>query len=507
MRKWLPLLVLMLVLISVPALAETYLFDQLCASMDIPDDYIVLTEENLADYAAWLENQGTSMDETAADFERRSVLVQAWSRELDACFELRIRQDEDTMLIFDVNEQSSEIRGKYRTGHYPNNIYEGYQFSASEWKNTEEGRFLVLRYTRKESGEILHKGCMRRTIRNGYEIDFDMQIHGRAVTDKDNANLNKIWQTFHFIEVKELPPIASAKINLTKVPPEETNSKDITIGGTASPGVKFTAVVMGLSYPDPIVADVEVPKNGQFSMPIRLPREGVFLITLTGEYQDEEVVELAYPVTYQSSLLAVNFTEKPGAVVTTDKVEFKGSGEPGASIQVFVDGENAFSKKVTTNGKFAFEVDVDDEGAHEISLVFSKKNLADRRFTFAFSRKWTEQDTMEYLSKQSISPSYSQLQSKMKDYEGRIMAYRSYIVDVGESGDEYIIKMALNRKNGKYSNMILVTSSEMPNFEVGECVMMYGTCEGMSLSTGAEGEEEDESYPCFALLLFATLEK
>ena len=94
----------------------------------------------------------------------------------------------------------------------------------------------------------------------------------------------------------------------------------------------------------------------------------------------------------------------------------------------------------------------------------------------------------------------------MKDYEGRIMAYRSYIVDIGESGDEYIIKMALNRKNGKYSNMILVTADELPSFEAGERVMMYGTCEGMSLSTGAEGEEEDESYPCFALLLFATLE-
>jgi len=127
-------------------------------------------------------------------------------------------------------------------------------------------------------------------------------------------------------------------------------------------------------------------------------------------------------------------------------------------------------------------------------------------FTFSFSRKWTDQDMMEYLSKQSISPSYSQLQSKMKDYEGRIMAYRSYIVDIGESGDEYIIKMALNRKNGKYSNMILVTADELPSFEAGERVMMYGTCEGMSLSTGAEGEEEDESYPCFALLLFATLE-
>lgn len=507
MRKILPLLVMMMVLFCVPALAETYLFDQLYASMDVPDEYIVLTPDNLSDYAAWLDGRGTSMDETQADFERRGVLLQAWARDLDACFELRAHQDEETQLVFDVNEQTSEVRGKYRTGHYPNNLYEGYNFTASEWKNTEEGRFLVLRYSRKDNGEVLYKGFMRRTIRNGYEIDFDMQVHGRSATDKDNANLNKIWNTFHFIEVLDLPPAASAKINITEVPPQETNSKDISIEGTAAPGVKFTAVVMGLSYPDPIVADVEVEKSGKFAIPIRLPREGVFLITLTGEYQDQEVVELAYPVTYQSSLLAVNFTSKPGNVVMTDKVEFKGSGEPGASIQVFVNGENAFSKKVTTAGKFAFEVGVSDEGTHEISLVFSKKNLADRRFTFSFTRKWTDADTMEYLSKQSISPSYSQLKSKMQDYEGRIMGYRAYIMDVGESGDEYIVTMALSRKNGKYSNPILVTTDEVPSFEVGERVMMYGTCEGMSLSTGAEGEQEDISYPCFALLLFATLEK
>ena len=37
--------------------------------------------------------------------------------------------------------------------------------------------------------------------------------------------------------------------------------------------------------------------------------------------------------------------------------------------------------------------------------------------------------------------------------------------------------------------------------------MMYGTCEGMSLSTGtAEDDEDEESYPCFALLLLASLE-
>lgn len=506
MRKVLPLLILALVLFCMPALAETYVFDDLLGTMEMPSGYVVLTPDNLTEYDSWLRANGSSMDEKSADFERRGVLLQAWTEKFDVCFELRANQTEQTQMIFDVNEQTSDTRGQYRTSHYPKNEYDGYNFTSSEWKNTDEGRFLVLKYTRKESGEILYRGFMRRTIRNGYEIDFDMQIHGRAVSDKDNSNLNKIWQTFHFVEVLPLPPAAAAKIYIDEAPPAETNEQSFEIEGTAAEGVKLTAVTMGLSYPDPIVSEVTVGKNGKFSLPVNLPREGVFLVTLTGEYEGQDVVELAYPVTYQHTLLTVNFTSKPGEVMLEDEVYIAGTSEPGATIQVMVDGENAFSKRVTTAGKFAFEVEVEGEGQHEIMLVFSKKKLADRRFSLVFTRKWTEEDTMSYLDKQSISPAYAQLIKKMEDYEGRIVRYRAYIVDVASSGDEYIITMALNRKNGNYSNYMLVTADAAPSFEVGQRVMTYGTCEGMSLSTGTEGEEQEESYPCLDLLLFASLE-
>ena len=271
--------------------------------------------------------------------------------------------------------------------------------------------------------------------------------------------------------------------------------------------MSLTAVVMGLSYPEPIVTEVTVGKNGKFALPINLPREGVFLITITGEYQGEEVAELAYPVTYQRTLLTVNFTSKPGDTVSQDEVEFAGTAEPSATIQIFLNGEEVMTKKVTSAGKFSFSLDAEEEGVYEATLAFSKKGLADRRFTFSFTRKWTEEDMMDYLKEQAISPSYSQLIDKMEGYEGRIMDYKAYITDISESGDVYIIRMALNRKSGEYSNIILVTADEKPNFQVDEQVMMYGTCAGMSLSTGVEGEEEDsESYPCFELLLFASLE-
>lgn len=506
-KAWLWLTALLIMLISSGAMAEIYVFDDLFASMEVPDSYIVLTDKNLPNYAAWLEARGSSLEDTQADFYNRGVLLQAWNEEMDTCFELRAHQDDESMMMFDVNEQTSEVRGTYRTSHYPRNEYPGYDFSSSEWKNTDEGRFLCLQYVYRDHSEILHRGFMRRTIRNGYEIDFDMMAVGRNLTNKDNTALNKIWETFRFIEVKPLPPVAAAKIFISSPPPEESNQQQFDIEGTAMEGVKLTAVTMGLSHPEPVVSEVVVGKSGKFSLPIKLPREGVFGIAITGEYQGEEVVELYYPITYQRTLLAVNFTQKPAASVTTDEVTIAGTSEPGASIQVFLDGETLMTKKVTSAGKFSIDVEAKEEGQHEVTLVFTRKDLADRRFVISYARSWTDSDMVKYLSKQAIDPTYAQLQKNIADYEGRIVGYRAYILDVAQSGDDFIITMALSKKDGKYLNPVLVIAPSEPTFAIGERVMMYGTCEGMSLSTGIEGEEEaEESYPCFSLLLFASLE-
>lgn len=53
----------------------------------------------------------------------------------------------------------------------------GYKFESCEWKNfgTEQGRFLMLKYTLREGGQA-RRGLWRRTIRNGYTITLDMQV-------------------------------------------------------------------------------------------------------------------------------------------------------------------------------------------------------------------------------------------------------------------------------------------------------------------------------------------
>ena len=112
MRKAIPCLLLLLLLLAcAPALAETYVFDQLYATMEMPEGYIVLTPDNLNNYSDWLEARGSSMEIASNDFLARGVLLQAWTEEGDACFELRAVQNERSASIFDVNEQTSDVRG------------------------------------------------------------------------------------------------------------------------------------------------------------------------------------------------------------------------------------------------------------------------------------------------------------------------------------------------------------------------------------------------------------
>lgn len=505
MRKLITCLVLALICVLPFGLAsaETYVLDEVYSSVEIPDDYIVITPDNLAQYADWLAARNKDLEFVSNDFIKRGVLMQCWTQEEDVCVEITAVKNERTEIIFDVNEQSEAMRRSYRLGFYPDNSYEseGYTFTQSDWKNTENGRFLILKYTKRDGGEILHRGLMRRTVRNGYEITLDMQVYGRSATTKDNTNLNKIWNTYSFIEVQPLPPAASAQINITDAPPVQTKEQSFSIKGTAAAGVKFTAVVMGLSYPTPVLSEVTVPKNGKFTLPITLPKEGVFLITLTAEFMGEDVAELAYPVTYQSTLLAVNVTTEVPRVVTQNELVISGTAEPSASIQVLLNSEPAINKKVTAAGKFKLEIETKEEGDYSLVIIFTKKGLAEQRITYSFTRRWTQDDMIAQLKSQAIKPAYSALIKNMETYDGRIMGYSAYLMSAAESGDDWILHMALKKKGDTYSNIIIVTSAEEPTFAVGERVMMYGTCAGMSLSAGEAGTEDAESYPCFELLL------
>jgi len=511
MRKWFwgVLFACSLMVWVMPACAETHVFDNLFASIDIPDTYITLTPDNVASNEDWLQSRNTSSETVANDMLARGVLLQCWSTDGDQCFELTAVQTDQTSNIFDVNEQSSSVRAQYRLSHYPDNAFidQGFEFSSADWKNTASGRFLVLRYIKRNNGVLDHRGFMRRTIRNGYEITLDMQVYGRSPTNKDNTALNKLWETFQFIEVKPLPAAASAKINITSAPPAETNEADFTLEGTAADGVTFSTVVMGLNYPTPMLTETEVGASGKFKIPIKLPKEGVFMVTVTADLNGEDVMELAYPVTYQRTLLTVNVTSAVPEQITTDTFTILGTSTPGAQIQIFVNDELVDHKKVTTAGRFKVELDTKEEATYAIVLAFSKTGLADRRLNYTVTRKWSETDMVRQLQAEAIKPGYATLVSKIDGYDGRIMGYKCYVVDITQAGNDWIIKLALAKKATGYANILLATTNEQPTVTADERVMMYGRSVGMSVPSDETdtADAAGESYPCFELLMISAL--
>ncbi len=499
------LLLLACVLLCAFASAEQLSFGSIKATVDMTDAYVVLTPQNLDTYEEWLAAHGGSLEAARQDFEKRGVLMQGWNSDGDACLELTAQETEQSKAWFDIDQQPETVRRAYRLSHFPNNDFAdaGYEYSTSEWKRISSGRFLILRYIKRTDGAVDHRGFARRTIRNGYEITLDMKVFGRSATNKDNAALNEAWNSFAFTEILPLSLTASAKLNITAAPPTETCENSFQIEGTAAPGVELTAVVMGLSAPDPVLFSVVVPKSGKFKLPIKLSREGVFLITLTASIGEEDAAEMAYPVTYQRTLLAVNVTTEIPQVVNTDELRIAGTAVPGASIQCIVN-ETAQKKKVAANSKWLVDIDTSAAGTYDEAIIISKKGLADRRFTYSFTRKWSEEDMLKQLAKEAIKPSYKQLRSKIEAYDGRVMGYKAYVVTINQAGEDWIVQLALTKKKGKYSDIMIVTCSQEPSIKPDQRVMMYGKCVGMSVP-GEDGQD-DSSFPCFDLLLFDELE-
>ena len=515
MRKWLigMMLIITFLCIALSAQAETVVLDTLMATVDIPDTYVTITPGNIATRSEWLSEKGISSEDLVNDMLGRGVLLQAWDQEDESRrFELTATQNDTTKMVFDVNEQTDDYRRAYRTSFYPKNEYgaQGYTFSSSNWKNADNGRFLILEYIMKQYGNIDHRGYMRRTIRNGYEITLDMQVYGRRQTTKDNSALNKIWDSFKFVQILDLPAAAKAQINITSTPPQETNDPNVSIAGTAAEGVTFKAVLMGLNYPTPDLKEVTVGSNGKFTIPYELPKDGVFMITLTAEYGGEVVAELQYDIVYARTLLAINITSDVPETITTDSFLITGTAQAGAELQVFVNDERVDTKRIPADGKFSVTVDTSDEGTYEVILAFSKQDLADRRKNFTFTRNWSTDDMIARIKEDSVSPNYATLVSNINRYDNRTINYRCYLVDVTQSGDDWIYKMALSKSGDSYSNFILVIAGEEPQYDIGTRLMMYGTSVGMSVSAD-EGEAvgsktAGESYPCFELLLLTTLE-
>jgi len=503
MRKTLFICLLLgMLLIALPAMAEVFTFDDVHLSIEIPADYTVITAENAAANAHFLLSKGYNADEVPEIFAEEGVRFKAYAPSGDACFQLICVQDVDAQRYFDIDQQSAKERAAWRKEHLKGETYTimGIKYTDGTWKKTTKyGRVMQLRYTQKEGDEIVSRGYQRKTIKNGYTITFDWQVTGRTLKSADNAALNKIMSTVSIYETQPVPATAVGALAFTDIPPEETNTAKFNIKGTGRSGLKITATQLRLSSTDAKIITATVNKKGNFTMPVTLPAEGVYMLTLTVENGEALVEEIAYPpITYKSTLLPVNVLQGVPTQITTDKLTITGTSIKGAKIQLLY-GDTNKTVTVGGGGTFTFKVDTAKEGVYDFTLVASKKGCETRRFSYTGTRSFTQEESQSALRKGAVKPGYKNLVNKITGYDGRVMVYTPHITKIEQNGADWLITMALTRlKTGEYRDIIMVSMKDEPSFTVGASYKMYLRCIGMYTVLSESGGET--AYPHFEFL-------
>ena len=494
---------LILLCIAVPALAQTYVFDEVGLSIDIPGKYTVITPQNAGDHVQLLLANGYNADEVADIFAAEGILLQAWNASADVCFELSAIRDTDASTIFDIDKQTAAFRSAYRKEHLKGDAYKiaGYKFMTAAWKKTAAyGRVLIMKYSRHEGSTPLYNGYMRKTVKNGYTIIFDMKIYHRKTKAADNTELDTIMKSVKLSNALPSPGMAGQKVTFTSPPPSETNVNSFTVTGKGEPGLTLIGSLARLGTGSATNITATINKKGEFSMPVRLPAEGVYVLTITVRNGDE-VVQMAEDfstIKYDSASLPVSFTSPIPTEITEDKLIISGTSVHGAKVQLLY-GNTRKTVTVRKLGVFSFKVDTSKEGVYNFTLVFAKKGLQTRREQFSAVRVVSDFEKRNAIRKSAIKPAYKQLLKKINGYDGKTMVYSPYLVNIEQDGPDWILTMALTRtKAGVLKDFIMVSAPNDPGLTVGSKHKMYLRCIGTHTLLTEGGSEH--VYPHFELL-------
>ena len=297
-------------LLAAPAaMAQTYSFQEIRASVDIPADFdVVLTPYNLISHTDWIAAQGVDYDSFSNTFEAEGILLQAVDTKNGRTFVLTALADVDAQTYFDLNNQDEDMRKEFRLSHTNGKAYSilGYDYSSAKWANYGKTtlRFLQTKYSLRQDGQLVCTGYQRRTIRNGYTITLDMQVRGRSAKEADDTALEKIMKTFAFTEILPMPDLP-IKLVLSSAPPTETNEDSFTIKGSTEKQATVTISIFSLANRDGQTYTVTASNSGSFTQKVQLKAQGVYAVSLTAESPGAITAHRSYSVTYQKGMLPV----------------------------------------------------------------------------------------------------------------------------------------------------------------------------------------------------------
>ncbi len=474
----------------------------------LPEDRYdpILTPDNLKDNGPFILSRGGTIEQWEEEFKTKGIMLRAYDDSNKRMLVITGLQDEDARRFGDIDLQTAATRADYRREHQGDGSFAnlGYRVESAEWKNFKNvGRFLMIKYSFREDGEVLHRGFARKAVKNGLTVMVDMQVFGRTLKAGDNTALNKVFDSLTLTgnvgEGVSMPVF----LNESSTAPLETNKSSFTMKGMTRSGAKLTATVQSFSG-TPANYTTEADAKGNYSLMIDLPGEGVYLLRLEVASEGLETLEKNYSINYGRTLLPVTFTGQLPEVLTQDKYTISGETEPGTEVQLIVNSQSV-SKKSNNQGKFSFNVNTKEDGIYTVRLSLQKKGFNVRTFDFTATKGADTPGTEDSMTSpdgstdtsagnrgEALSPSYTDLIAKAESYDGKLLTYDGFITEVQQQAGEYVISMALREGPTGYADTVIAAAENNPGYALGSKVRVYGILEGM----GAEGAESIEhSYP------------
>ncbi|HSK67880.1 MAG TPA: hypothetical protein VLA21_01320 [Candidatus Limnocylindria bacterium] len=494
-----------LLLLPAAQAAQEYSFPAVRAALALPDGVYgtVLTPDNLQENAAFVASRGGTPEAWAADFAARGVLLQAYDQENGRVLVVTALSDVDGKRYFDINALTPETRAQYRASHGSDGAYSvlGYRYDSISWKNFPRvGRFLQLRYSYREGGDLVRRGYQRRTIRNGFTVTLDMQVFGRQLQAADNSALNRVFDTLSFTEILPMPELPLA-LDETQTAPVETGDAEFTMKGKTRPGAKLTAVLMSFGTSQTKLFETTAGASGSYTLPVTLPGEDVYLMTLTVAYEGLEELTKAYNIRYQKGLLPVTVTAAPPGEFTSDEFVLTGvTAESGVTATLTVNGA-ARTAKPDKKGVFTFRIDTSARGAYDIRLTLGKKGLQERSFHYQSFRYPTREEQERAMAQSAVTPSYDQMLNTPDALEGSALRLDGYVTGIEAQEGEWLIRFALRRTFGGYADEVMLFSDQEPSYPTETLVTVYGEMLGVSVTEDASGQEA--RVPMLRMTLFA----
>ncbi len=497
--------------LTVTAFAATaeYTFDGPRARLTLDTSVydMILTPQTLEKYEKWLTDHGMTLEDTANRFEDDGVLVEAYDSANGRVLVVTALADVNARELFDVNALEDSERKYYRQSHSNGTFYglQGYTYNTAQWKNygSNLGRFLRLKYTLSISGETVHRGYQRRTVRNGYTITFDMQVKGRAPKDADEKALDRAVNSFAFLEILN-SPVGACKLTLTTQPEREVTTDTVTIAGKTEAGGSLTATVISLTDSKTSTQSATADGKGKFKMSVKFPQQGTYSINLLAVSPDGRSSQKAMTVMYQRDYIPVNLSTAIPSSISANSLTVSGTTVAGVKVQISVSGPKTMQKSVTRKS-FSFTVDTREEGTYTILLTVTKKGMSPRTLSFTTVRSISDAERLERVKKNAEQVKYSTLRKSISKYAGKVLNLSGYVQEVRSAGSEYVVRLAVNRSGSTYKDFIYVICKEDPALTMNQHVRVYGTLSENPYIEVVEGGGSSE-YPRLELLAFEELD-